>query len=127
MRSIYWCSCALLACGGGDITDPPLPAGGIHVLFVGNSLTYVNDLPATVAAIATSAGDTVRVAAATGANLALIDHLNGASNAAQRIQQGGWQFVVLQQGPTPPGICRDSLVLWTQMFDTRIRAAGGET
>jgi hypothetical protein len=97
------------------------------VLFVGNSLTYVNDLPATVSAIATLAGDTVRVATAAGANLALIDHLNGGSDAVSRIEQGGWQFVVLQQGPTPAGLCRDSLVLWTQMFDQRIRAVGAET
>ena len=45
------------SCSSGQ-SLAPLPPGGIHVLFVGNSLTYVNDLPATVAAIATSAGDT---------------------------------------------------------------------
>ncbi|MGH9886593.1 MAG: hypothetical protein ACREBE_13745, partial [bacterium] len=60
-------------------------------------------------------------------NLALIDHLNGGTNAVARIAQGGWEFVVLQQGPTPPGICRDSLILWTKLFDSRIRAAGART
>ncbi len=105
----------------------PLPAGGHHVLFIGNSLTYVNDLPATVAAIAASAGDTVRVAMEAGPNLALIDHLTGSSNAVARIAQGGWDYVVLSQGPTPAGICRDSLFLWTKWFDERIRAVGGKT
>lgn len=106
-------------------TAGPLPSGGIHVLFVGNSLTYTNDLPATVAAIARAAGDTVVVASETGPNLALIDHLNGATHAAAAIKKGGWQFVVLQQGPTSaPGICRDSLILWTRMFDEKIRAVG---
>ncbi len=119
-------TCLLVACGGSGTTDP-LPAGGIHVLFVGNSLTYTNDLPSTVAAIATSAGDTVRVASEAGADLALIDHLNGATRAVQRIQEGGWRYVILQQGPTPPGICRDSLVLWTGLFDEKIRATGAET
>lgn len=113
------------SCLGGS-ADPvgPLPAGGHHVLFIGNSLTYTNDLPATVAAIAASAGDTVRVRMAAGPNLALIDHLNGATDAVQAIRSGTWEYVVLQQGPTPAGICRDSLVLWTQMFDPLIRAAG---
>jgi hypothetical protein len=104
----------------------PLAAGGHHVLFVGNSLTYTNDLPATLAAIAASAGDTIRVAAEAGPNLALIDHLTGGSSARERIAQGGWEYVVLQQGPTPAGICRDSLVLWTKLFNSQIRAVGAK-
>lgn len=94
----------------------PLPVGGVHVLFVGNSLTYVNDLPATVAAIGAMAGDTIRVSAAVGPDLALIDHLNGGSDAVAQLRRGGWEFVVLQQGPTPAGMCRDSLVLWARMY-----------
>ena len=113
--------------GGGSATIAPLPPGGHHVLFVGNSLTYVNNLPATVAAIAESVGDTIRVATEAAPNVALIDHLNGATHALDRIAQGGWELVVLQQGPTPPGICRDSLILWTKMFDAPIRAAGAKT
>jgi hypothetical protein len=113
------------ACLGGSQALSPLPPGGHHVLFVGNSLTYTNDLPATVAAIAASAGDTIRVAMEAAPNVALIDHLTGSTRALERIAQGGWEYVVLQQGPTPPGICRDSLILWTKMFDPHIRKAGG--
>ena len=104
----------------------PMPSGGHHVLFVGNSLTSVNDLPATVAAIAAAGGDTIRVATAAGPNLALIDHLNGATDAVRQIRAGGWEYVVLQQGPTTVGICRDSLVLWTRMFDPIIRSVGAK-
>jgi len=114
------------SCLGGGTSLAPLPAGGHHVLFIGNSLTYVNDLPATVAAIAESAGDTIRVATEAQPNLALIDHLNGGSAAVARIAQGGWEFVVLQQGPTPRGVCRDSLILWTKMFDPLIRGVGAK-
>jgi len=113
--------------GGSTSTLAPLPPGGHHVLFVGNSLTYVNDLPATLAAIAASAGDTIRVATEAGPNLALIDHLTGSTAALARISQGGWEYVILQQGPTPAGICRDSLVLWTKMFDPYIKAVGART
>ena len=41
-----------LSCLNVSHSIAPLPPGGHHVLFIGNSLTYVNDLPATVAAIA---------------------------------------------------------------------------
>lgn len=113
--------------GSSASTLAPLPPGGHHVLFVGNSLTYVNDLPGTLAAIAESAGDTIRVATEAGPNLALIDHLTGSTAALAHIAQGGWEYVILQQGPTPAGICRDSLVLWTKMFDAHIKAAGART
>lgn len=125
LRPLALASCTMLsACLGGSPGLEPLPAGGHHVLFIGNSLTYTNDLPATLAAIAASAGDTIRVAMEAGPNLALIDHIGGGTNALARIAQGGWEYVVLQQGPTPPGICRDSLIQWTRMFDQRIRAVG---
>ena len=117
---------ATAGCLGAKSPLEPLPAGGHHVLFVGNSLTYTNDLPATLAAIAESAGDTIRVATEAGPSLALVDHLAGATSAVSRIAQGGWEYVILQQGPTPAGICRDSLVLWTKLFDPRIRAVGGK-
>lgn len=112
------------ACSFMSKSLEPLPPGGIHVLFVGNSLTYVNDLPGTVAALGASVGDTIRVSDATGPDLALIDHLNGGSNAVAQIQLGGWKYVVLQQGPSTLSINRDSLILWTKMFDPYIKAAG---
>jgi hypothetical protein len=48
----------------GDKKLEPLSPGGIHVLFVGNSLTYVNDMPGMVAALGVLSGDTIRVATA---------------------------------------------------------------
>jgi hypothetical protein len=95
-----------------------------RVLFVGNSLTYYNELPRTVARIAASVGDTIHVAMAAAPNLALIDHLNGASDALDLLRMQKWDYVVLQQGPTTTPIGRDSLIIWTQMFDRHIRAAG---
>jgi hypothetical protein len=123
---------AMIALVMGCIDSPsslePLPAGGIHVLFVGNSLTYVNDLPGTLATIGNIAGDTIRVAQAAGPDLALIDHWNGASNAAEQIKLGNWNYVILQQGPTSTiGVDRDTLILATRLFDPLIRAAGGKT
>jgi len=96
----------------------------LHVLFIGNSLTYVNDLPGTVAALALSVGDTIQVRTVALPNLALIDHVNGASTAAAVISSARWNFVVLQQGPTSLPLNRDTLVLATRQFDSYIKSAG---
>ena len=95
------------------------------ILFVGNSLTYTNDLPSVVEKIAEVAGDSVRVGMVAGPNLAVIDHTGGATDALAQIDQGHWAFVVLQQGPTPAGICRDTLVIAAMRLAPRIRDAGG--
>jgi hypothetical protein len=91
------------------------------LLFIGNSLTYVNDLPAMVAKVAGTAGDSILVAMVAGPNLAVIDHVNGASDAVTQIGRGGWSFVVLQQGPTPAGVCRDTLVIAAMRLAPHLR------
>jgi len=126
-RLLLLLTLATAGCLGAAKSLAPLPAGGVHVLFIGNSLTYEWDLPGTVAFLASMGGDTVRVSAQTGPNLALIDHLNGGTQAVAAIKSNSWNYVILQQGPTPAGLCRDSLVLWTQMFDPLIRAQGAKT
>jgi hypothetical protein len=105
----------------------PLAAGGRHVLFIGNSLTYANDLPATIAAIADAGGDTLRVRMVAEANMGLIDHALGQSDAIAVVKSQHWDFVVLQQGPTPRGLCRDTLILATKLLDPLVRSAGGRT
>jgi hypothetical protein len=116
------------ACLG--IEDPkiePLPEGGHHVLFIGNSLTYTNDLPGTVAALAASVGDTVRVGSVALPNMAVIDHALGMSNAVQVIQSQQWEFVLLQQGPTTTLVNRDTLIIATKALDPIVKASGGRT
>ena len=122
-RPGWW---AALALAGGCFGSPAGPDGGsARVLFIGNSLTYVNDLPGTVAAVARAAGDSLVVGSVAGPNLALIDHLDGATEAPAVIGRGGWSHVVLQQGPTPAGICRDTLVLAAGGLGQLIRQQGG--
>ena len=109
------------------VVEPPLPVAH-RVLFIGNSLTATNNLPATIAAIARSGGDSISFKAVVGPGLALIDHFNGATDALAKIREGGWDYVVLQQGPTSTGgVCQDSLILWSTMFASRIEAVGATT
>jgi hypothetical protein len=115
---------AMTASACGSQRGPLAPVGGIRVLFIGNSLTYVNDLPGTLASLARSVGDTINVQTAAEGDFALIDHYRGGSTALAQIAAGGWKFVVLQQGPSTLPINRDSLILSAQLFDTHIRRVG---
>lgn len=106
---------------------PKLPEGGHHVLFIGNSLTYTNDLPGTVAALATSVGDTIRTASVALPNFAVIDHALGLSKAVDVIKSQPWEFVILQQGPTTTAVNRDTLIIATKALDPIVKSAGGRT
>ncbi len=114
------------ACQDAGAPVPSKPVA-VRVLFIGNSLTYTNSLPGTLAGVARTAGDSIYVEMIARPNYALIDHLTENSGAEAAIHRGGWDFVVLQQGPTTLPINRDSLVLWTRMFDSIIRPTGART
>jgi hypothetical protein len=116
---------ALASCSGGNAGLEP--SSSHRVLFIGNSLTYFNDLPGTVAQLASSVNETVEVASVARPNFALIDHVNGKSNAVEVIQTGDWDYVVLQQGPSSLDLSRDTLILATRLLDPYIRAAGGRS
>jgi hypothetical protein len=98
-----------------------------RVLFIGNSLTYTNDLPGTVAAMALAAGDTIQVQTVAGPNLALIDHVSRQTDAVDAIKSWQWDYVVLQQGPTPLPLYRDTLILATKWLQPYIRGAGARS
>jgi hypothetical protein len=118
----------ILAGCAGDNSSPGSANPRVYrVLFIGNSLTYVNDLPGTVARLGASAKDSFEVESVAEGGFALIDHVNGKSDAVHVIQSRGWDYVVLQQGPSSLPISRDTLVLATQLLDPYIRAAGART
>jgi len=99
----------------------------LRILFIGNSLTYVNDLPGVVEDFGAAASLPIATGMVARPNYALIDHLTLGNEARTAISAGDWDVVVLQQGPTSEALYRDSLVLWTRMLDTLIRAAGAST
>lgn len=119
-------ACIALALGspgcGDDAVGPRMP--GTRVLFIGNSLTYVNDLPGTLRDVARAAGDTVSVASVAVANTALIDHAKGQTDALGAVRSRRWDHVVLQQGPTSLRLCRDTLVLSARLFEGPVRSSG---
>jgi hypothetical protein len=110
------------ACGSSSRlpSGPQLIGEGRRILFVGNSLTYVNDLPGMLQALADAAGgDRLAVETVAGLNFALVDHWKEGT-ALREIAEGGWELVVLQQGPSAVEVNRDSLRLFATRFAAEI-------
>lgn len=102
------------------------PGPGEHgVLFVGNSLTYVNDLPGMVARLLEAGGlSDFHVASVAEANYGLPDHWAD-GDALEWIRAGGWEVVVLQQGPSATE-GRPYLLEYAALFAEEIRAVGAQ-
>jgi hypothetical protein len=79
-----------------------------HILFLGNSYTYVNSLPQILKDFAASAGDTVIFDQNALGSYTLQLHWADATTQA-KIQQGGWDFVVLQEQSQIPSFPIDEV------------------
>jgi hypothetical protein len=123
----------LLGCLGADEPTGLQVANrdGRPILFVGNSLTYFNDLPLIVEALADSVpgltpDQRLNVAMVAFPDFALIDHWSEGT-AVRALDTKKWNTVVLQQGSSALEDSRVLLRDWTKKFDEKIRAAGGRT
>jgi hypothetical protein len=126
MNLLRLCATLLpLACLSSP-TDPGVDirlGPGTRVLFVGNSLTYSNDLPAALSAVATLAGDTIEARYVAFPDYSLEDHWNEGT-ALKAIKATSWDYVVMQQGPSSLPENQLYLKTWTEKFAPEIRAAG---
>ena len=118
---------ACLACASG----PSGPGdsgveieGDVRILFVGNSLTYTNDLPGTVEAVAAAAGLSVGTAMVAQPNFSLEDHW--ARGIGEVIREATPDLVVVQQGPSSTPANQAYLQEWTEVVATAVRDAGAE-
>lgn len=109
---------ALLAAAGSAAAS-----AAPRVLFVGNSLTAANDLPAMVADLGAGVGKPLVVEMRAPGGYALEDHWN-LTDVRDRIAQGNFDWVVLQQGPSSLPDSGADLHEWALTFAAAIRAAG---
>jgi hypothetical protein len=86
-----------------DCNNQQAPAACTRVLFIGNSFTYVNDLPATFARLARSGGHAVETAMAAQGGFRLQDHL-ASSETMTALRSARWNFVILQEQSQLPAI-----------------------
>ncbi len=111
----------------GPVIPNPSPIGaGARVLFIGNSLTEFNNLPERVRSLSAAAGLNWVIEAQTVGGGALEDHWNRGT-AVPRIQNGNWDVVVMQQGPSALPESRVNLRQWTVRFNNVIIEAGGRS
>ena len=95
----------------------------MKVLFVGNSLTYFNDLPNMVQVVGEATGHEIAVRSVTRGNFALEDHwVSG--EALEVIQAAPWDVVILQQGPSSLALNKINLREWSGVFSEAIRGVG---
>jgi hypothetical protein len=115
---------ALFACGSTSPSVLP-PDEDLSILFIGNSLTYVNDLPGMVQRLAAAAsGVTPTVESVAFGDYSLEDHWNQ-GDALKAIAARKWDLVVLQQGPSALPESRVLLVEYVKKFAAEIRRGGG--
>lgn len=119
---------ALVACGGGATGPGPggdlVIDGDVRILFVGNSLTYTNDLPGTVEAVAAAAGLSVGTGMVAEPNFSLEDHW--ARGIGDVIREVAPDIVVLQQGPSSTPANQAYLEEWTGIVASAVEDAGAD-
>lgn len=117
-----------LLCGMGAQAAPPARTAALHILFIGNSYTYTNDLPALVRKLARASGAARRVEteAVTAGGMDLKWHWEqGAARAA--LMRKKWDYVVLQDFSTLPLTDAAAVRQYVRLFDEQIRRAGART
>ncbi len=80
-----------------------------NILFIGNSLTYTNNLPELVKSNALQKGITIGVKMVALPNFAIVDHWD-IGEVQQYIESKMFDFVIIQQGPSSQQEGRDILI-----------------
>jgi hypothetical protein len=122
MRTYFGRALAVLALAAAvSAADRP----SARVLFIGNSLTYVNDLPAMIEAVAAQAGLKGRITCRAVAlpDFGLEEHWND-GRALRALQHERWTEVVLQQGPSSLPESERVLRTYAKKFAFEARARG---
>ncbi len=125
-------SCPVAASGTEATVTLPSPSAPLKVLFIGNSLTFVNSVPQMIQTLASDAGEarafewsaiSPNWQVKSGVNLTY--HLSNTTDpspgATARIQAGGWDFVVLQELSSEPVCNQTAFNSAVSSFNTTIK------
>lgn len=128
LKLLHWVALVALlglavATGLGRAAEPPSRATTLRVLFIGNSQTSTNDLPAFVAAIAKSSKVTIEYRTIAPSAVTLEGNWNRGS-ARGSLLGGQWDAVVLQQGPSVLPKGRADLCFYAKAFADEAREWG---
>ena len=87
----------------------------INILFIGNSLTYTNNLPKLIEHEAKRKGKRIKTKTIAYPNYSLEDHWND-GNVQKLIKSNNYNYVIIQQGPSSQKYGRLSLIEYGQKF-----------
>ena len=96
----------------------------MRVLFIGNSLTYANDLPLVVQALAKAQGRNMLVESVTFGGASLDDHWYS-GEALRMLKSKKWDVVIMQQGPSSLSDSQAHLREWAAKWAGEITKNGG--
>ncbi len=89
------------------------------VLFIGNSYTYVNDLPLLISDMASTTGDTLIYDFNTPGSYTLSAHCSN-SVTLNKIKAGGWDYVVLQEQSQLPSLSQPEVEQYTLPYARKL-------
>lgn len=100
----------------------------LRVLFIGNSFTYVNDLPHLTESLAASVNESklLETGMVAGGGASLKSHWDD-GQALAAIKRGKWDYVVLQEQSALPINNPEVMREYARKFDAEIRKAGAAT
>lgn len=108
----------------------------LRILFIGNSYTFVNNLPRLVSALAASADRPMMTKMVANGSMTLAGHWQD-GQALATIRRGNWDYVVLQEHSTfgstavVNGVAQigptDNFFKYARLFDDQIKKIGAKT
>lgn len=109
------------------VRELPRSVGSSHILWIGNSLTYYNDLPTMVAELAKAGGQRRLVhEQETPGGCTLAKHWDD-GKALKKLRSRTWDFVVLQEHSQHPLKDSRPMFEYARKFDAEIHKQGGKT
>jgi hypothetical protein len=100
----------------------------VQVLFIGNSYTFVNNMPEMFASLVRDAGYNVRVEMTATGGWTLADHV-ASQETRKLIAEGTWDYVVLQEQSVIPSVAQRRTTEMSpaaRVLVDQIHAAGGQ-
>jgi hypothetical protein len=108
-------------CAAAPAGDPPM-----KVLFIGNSYTSVNDLPALLAALAEAGGQKIETDQHLPGAFTFEQHVTN-KKAIEKIRERKWDMVVLQEQSLFPVLNRESMHKYARILQEEISKRGAKT
>lgn len=114
----------------GNVTSSAPAVNGdnsaeLNLLFIGNSLTYSNDLPEKVYELAINDEIAIKTTMVAKPNYALEDHISD-RKIKGLIENEDYDFVIIQQGPSSQPYGRETLVSQGKIIKTYCDSSGSQ-